>query len=190
MKVNLPLMELEAAREDLGGFLQRHLSKLSSHSKAQEMIEELSQTLSTHTNRIREAIQVPGIQEPALFQQVMLGLAMDQPLKAIFFPGILEGLSGRLSLMPPGVVDPNTSARAGMSRQWANTSARVGMSRQCGGLMTLLQPSHPLCYQGSSAVFGSLGGQRYPEGLWGRSRAPTGPDAPGPSCIGGSAPHV
>ena len=36
---------------------------------------------------------------------------------------------------------------------------------ECGGLMTLLQPSHPLCYQGSSAVFVSLGGQRYPEGL-------------------------
>ena len=36
---------------------------------------------------------------------------------------------------------------------------------ECGGLMTLLQPSHPPCYQGSSAVFVSLGGQRYPEGL-------------------------
>ena len=35
---------------------------------------------------------------------------------------------------------------------------------ECGGLMTLLQPSHPICYQGSSAVFVSLGGQRYPEG--------------------------
>ena len=28
------------------------------------------------------------------------------------------------------------------------------------------------------------------EGLWGRSRAPAGPDAPGPSCISRSAPHV
>ena len=28
------------------------------------------------------------------------------------------------------------------------------------------------------------------EGLWGPNGAPTGPDAPGPSCIGGSAPHV
>ena len=28
------------------------------------------------------------------------------------------------------------------------------------------------------------------EGLWGHSRAPAGPDAPGPSCISGSAPHV
>ena len=109
-------MELEAARVDLGGFLQRCLSELSSQSESQEMIEELSWTLSAHANRIQEAIQVPGIHEPAVFQRVMLGLAMDQPLEAIFFPGILDGLSGRLGLMPPGVVDPPTSARAGMSQ--------------------------------------------------------------------------
>ena len=116
MKVNLPLMELEAAREHLGGFLQRRLSKLSSHSKSWEMIEELSWTLSTRANRIREAIQVPGIQEPAMFKRVMLGLAVDQPLEAIFFPGILDGLSGGLGLMPPGVVDLPTSAREGVSQ--------------------------------------------------------------------------
>ena len=79
------------------------------------MIEELSRTLSAHANRIQEAIQTPGLHEPAMFQQVMVGLAMDQPLEAIFFPGILNGLTGRLGLMPPGVVDPSTSARAGMS---------------------------------------------------------------------------
>ena len=115
MKVNLPLMELEAAREDLRGFLQRHRHELSSDTKSREMIEELSQTLSTHANRIREAILVPGIQEPAVFQWVMLGISVYQPLEAIFLPGILDGLSGRLGLMPPGVVDPPTSAREGMS---------------------------------------------------------------------------
>ena len=46
---------------------------------------------------------------------------MDQPLKANFFPGILEGLTGRLGLTPPGVTDPPTSTRAGMSRRWAAT---------------------------------------------------------------------
>ena len=51
MKVNLPLMELEAARVDLGEFLQRCLHQLSSQSKSWEMIEELSWTLSAHTNR-------------------------------------------------------------------------------------------------------------------------------------------
>ena len=115
MKVNLPLMELEAAREDLGRFLQGHFHKLSSDPRSREVVKELSRTLSSYTNRIREAIQVPGIEEPAVFSRVMLGLAMDQPLEAILFPGILDGLSGRLGLMPPGVVDLPTSAREGMS---------------------------------------------------------------------------
>ena len=116
MKVNLPLMELGAAREDMEGFLQRCLCKISSQLESQEMIEELSLTLSAHASRIREVIQAPGLHEPAVFQRVMVGLDMDQPLEAIFFPSILDGLTGRLGLMPPGVVDPPTSARAGMSR--------------------------------------------------------------------------
>ena len=116
MKVNLPLMELGAAREDMEGFLQRCLHELSSQSESQEMIKELSQTLSAHASRIREVIQAPGLHKPAVFQWVMVGLAMDQPLEAIFFPGILDGLTGRLGLMPPGAADPPTSARAGMSR--------------------------------------------------------------------------
>ena len=52
MKVNLPLMELGAAREDMEGFLQRCLHEISSKSESQEMIEELSWTLSAHTSRI------------------------------------------------------------------------------------------------------------------------------------------
>ena len=226
MKVNLPLMELEAAREDLGGFLQRCLRELSSHSKSREMIEELSWTLSTHANRIQEAIQAPGIQEPAVFQRVMLGLAMDQPLKAIFFPGILDRLSGRLGLMPPGVVDPPTSARAGVSRRWAAT-LREAVMRTEGRDVNLEQVTphvvHPGLHQDydldfrmqrvddiaptltspmlsglvSSVHF--LGKPEVPrgpaspkmeEGLWGCSGAPAGPDAPGPSCIGGSVPPV
>ena len=94
------------------------------------MIEELSKTLSAHANRIREAIQAPGLHEPAVFQQVMVGLAVDQPLEAIFFPGILDRLTGRLSLMPPGVVDPSTSARTGVSRRWAATLREAVMRNE------------------------------------------------------------
>ena len=68
MKVNLPLMELGAAREDMEGFLQRCLHKLSSQSESQEMIKELSWTLSAHASRIREVIQAPGLHKPAVFQ--------------------------------------------------------------------------------------------------------------------------
>ena len=105
------------------------------------MVEELSRTLLTYANRIREAILVPGIEEPAMFNHVMLGLAMDQPLEAIFFPGILDRLSGRLGLMPPGVVDLPTSDREGMSQRWAatlreavmKTEGRISIwNRSCG----------------------------------------------------------
>ena len=87
MKVNLPLIELEVAREDLRRFLQGCLHELSSNPRSREVVEELSQTLSTYANRIREANLVPGIEEPAVFNRVMLGLAVDQPLEAILFPG-------------------------------------------------------------------------------------------------------
>ena len=60
----------------------------------------------------------------------MVGLAMDKPLEAIFFPGILDGLIRRLGLMPPGVVDPPTSARAGVSRQWAATLREAVMRNE------------------------------------------------------------
>ena len=119
MKVNLPLIELEVAREDLERFLQGHLLELSSDPKAQEVVEEISQTLSSYACRVREAILVLGIKQPGVFNPVVLALAVDQPVEAILFPGILDGLSGKLGLMPPSVVDPPTTAREGMSRQWA-----------------------------------------------------------------------
>ena len=48
MKVNLPLIELEAAREDLERFLQGCLHELSSDPEAREVVEEIFQTLSSY----------------------------------------------------------------------------------------------------------------------------------------------
>ena len=156
----------------------------------------------------------------------MLGLAVDQPLEAIFFPGILDGLSGRLSLVPPGVVDPPTSARVGMSRQWAAT-LREAVMRTEGRDVNLEKVTphvvHPGLHQDYDLDFRMrrvddiaptltspmlsglissvrlLGRPEVPrgpaspkmeEGLRGHNGAPAGPDALGPSHIGGSAPHV
>ena len=52
MKINLPLIELEVAREDLERFLQGHLHELSSDPKAQEVVEEISQILSSYARRV------------------------------------------------------------------------------------------------------------------------------------------
>ena len=63
LKVNLPLVELEAAREDMEEFLQSHLREISSQTKSWELIEELSQKLSAHASRVRELVQVPKLGE-------------------------------------------------------------------------------------------------------------------------------
>ena len=52
MKVHLPLLELEVAREDLERFLQGCLRELSSDPQAQEVVEEISQILSSYTCRV------------------------------------------------------------------------------------------------------------------------------------------
>ena len=56
-----------------------------------------------------------------MFQQVLIGLVTHQPLEANFFPGILEGLVGRLSLAPPGVTEPPTSVQESVAHHWAAT---------------------------------------------------------------------
>ena len=151
----------------------------------------------------------------------MLGLAVDQPLEAILFPGILDGLSGRLGLRPPGVVDPPTSAREGISQRWAATLREAVMKTE-GRDVNLDQVTphvvHPGLHQDYNLDFrmqrvddiaptltspmlsGLVSSVRFigrpevprgpaspktEEGLWGRSGAPSGPDVPGPSCIGG-----
>ena len=68
MKVNLPLMEFRAAREDLEGFLQRCLCEISSQSESQKIIKELTRTLSVHASRVQEVIQAPGLNELAVFR--------------------------------------------------------------------------------------------------------------------------
>ena len=119
LKVNLPLMELQAAREDMEEFMRSCLQEISSQTESQELIGELSQKLADHTSRVRELVQVPKLTEGEVSLRVLIGLAAHQPLEANFFPGILEGLVGRLGLVPPGITDPPTSVRAGMSHHWA-----------------------------------------------------------------------
>ena len=76
-------------------------------------------------------------------QRVLIGLSTDQPLEANFFPGILEGLAGRLGLTPPGVTDPPTSVRAGVSQQWA-AALREAVRRMEGRDINLKQITHTM----------------------------------------------
>ena len=68
LKVTLPLMELEAALEDMEAFMQSHLRELSSQTESRELIRELSQKLADHTRRVRELVQIPELKEGEVFQ--------------------------------------------------------------------------------------------------------------------------
>ena len=45
---------------------------------------------------------------------------LDQCVESNFFPGILEGLLGRLGITAPGEKNPPTSAKEGVARLWAS----------------------------------------------------------------------
>ena len=115
MKINLPLIELEVAKEDLDRFLQECLRELGFDPKAQEVLEEITQILTSYNRKVRETILIPGMERLGVFNQIMLALSVEQPMEAVLLPGILDGLSGRLGMMPPGVVGQPTSAREGIS---------------------------------------------------------------------------
>ena len=141
LKVNLPLMELEAACEDMEEFMWSCLREIGSQTESRELIEQLSEKLSAHASRVQELAQVPELAEGEVSLRVLIGLAANQPLKANFFPGIPEGLAGRLGLVPPGVTDLPTSVRAGVSRQWAAT-LREAVRRTEGRDNDLEQVTH------------------------------------------------
>ena len=117
LKVNLPLIELEAAKEDLNRFLQECLRELGSGPQAQETLGEIARRLLGYNRRVAEIINdTPGVERPGVFNRITLALAVEQPMEAVLLPGILDGLSGRLGMLTPGVATPPTSAREGISR--------------------------------------------------------------------------
>ena len=119
MKVTLSLMQLEAARGDMEEFMQSRLQELSSQTESWELIGALSQKLANHTSWVQELVQVPELTEEEVSLRVIIGLVAHQPLEANFFPGILEGLVGRLGLAPPSVINPPTSVPEGVAHHWA-----------------------------------------------------------------------
>ena len=117
LKVNLPLVELEAAKVDLNRFLQERLDELGSGPQVQEELGEITQRLLGYNRMVAEIVQeTPGVERPGICTWIMLSLAVEQPMEAVLLPGILDGLSARLGMPAPGVVNPPASAREGVSR--------------------------------------------------------------------------
>ena len=121
LKVHLPLLELQAAQEELENFLHQRLQEIGSRAETRELVERLTGKMLAHASRVRDLVSIPELAQPKVALWVNTGLAANPSLEANVFSGILEGVVGRLGLLPPGMTDPPVLARAGVSRQWATT---------------------------------------------------------------------
>ena len=61
LKVDLPLMELQAACEDMEEFMWSCPQEINSQTDSRELIGELSQKLADHASRVRELVQAPEL---------------------------------------------------------------------------------------------------------------------------------
>ena len=61
LRVNLPLMELQVAWEDVEGFLQCCLQEISSQAESWELIKGLTRKLSPHASRVWELVSIPEL---------------------------------------------------------------------------------------------------------------------------------
>ena len=119
IKVHLSLLELQAAREELEGFLQWHLQEIGSRTETRELMERLAGMMTAHADQVHELVSIPELAQEEVALRVMVGQAATPSLDTNVFTGILEGLVGRLGLSPPSTTGTPVSAREGVSRRWA-----------------------------------------------------------------------
>ena len=117
LKLTLLLAQVDAACEDMDRFLHHRLEELHSQTDMKNLINSLSQRVAAHQSRVCQIVY----SEPLKHVEVALGVAADQPVESNFFPGILEGLLGRLSIAALGEKNPPTSSKEGAARLWAST---------------------------------------------------------------------
>ena len=71
--------------------------------------------MSAHASQVCDLVSIPELAQQEVALWVNTGLAANPSLKANIFLGIMEGVTGRLGLSPPGMMDPSVSARVGVS---------------------------------------------------------------------------
>ena len=80
LRVNLPLMELQVAWEDMEGFFQCCLQEISSQAETRELVEGLTMKMSAHASRVRDLVSILELAEQEVSLRVNTGLAANQPL--------------------------------------------------------------------------------------------------------------
>ena len=106
-------------------FIQSHLEELRSQQETKNLIGELSSRITDHRSRVRELLHSEPLRHPEVVPLIMVGLAVDRPLKSNFFPGLLEGLLGSLGIAASGEDNPPTSSCEGAGHTWSTAVHQV-----------------------------------------------------------------
>ena len=93
--------------------MRSHLEELRSQQETRNLIRELSSRITDHRGRVCQLLHSEPLRHPKVVPLVLVGMAADRPLKSNFFPGLLEGLLGSLSIASPGESNPPSSSREG-----------------------------------------------------------------------------
>ena len=110
LKLALPLIQLDVAREEMEKFIQFHLEELQSQQETRHLVMEFSSRITDHRSRVRQVLCSEPLRHPKVAPLVLVGMAANRPLESNFFPGLLEGLLGRLGIAAPGESKPPTSS--------------------------------------------------------------------------------
>ena len=94
-------------------FLHHGLEELHSQANTKNLIDGLFQRIAAHQSRVSQIVYGEPMENIEVLLRVILGVAIDQPMESNFFPGILEGLLGWLSITACGEKNPPTSAKEG-----------------------------------------------------------------------------
>ena len=81
---------------------------------------ELSSKITDHRSSVCQVLRSEPLRHTEVAQLVLVGMAADRPLESNFFPGLLEGLLGRLGIVAPGESKPPTSSREGAGHLWSS----------------------------------------------------------------------
>ena len=95
-------------------------------------MERLAERMTSHTNQVQELVSIPALAHEEVAHQVLVSQVATPSLNTNVFTGVLEGLIGRLGLLPQSATGPPVSAREGISRQWAST-IREAIQKTEGG---------------------------------------------------------
>ena len=120
LKLALPLTQLDAAQEEMEKFIQFCLEELQSQQETKNLVGELSSRITDHGSRVRQLLCSEPLRHPKAVPLVLVGMATGRPLESNFFPGLLEGLLGRLGIAAPREGNPPTSSREGAGHLWSS----------------------------------------------------------------------